>query len=104
MNNTKKLPTTGIKPTIESFFAISVCHFRDQRECRYVLIYLSKNARQRLVNLILVPLPALVNHSEVSFSLLVFIKSDLLAKRCRSQPDNPHALFISSINSRSSSN
>ena len=37
MNNTKKLPTTGIKPTIESFFAISVCHFRDQRECKGII-------------------------------------------------------------------
>lgn len=39
MNNTKKLPTTGIKPTIESFFAISVCHFRDQRECKASRFY-----------------------------------------------------------------
>lgn len=35
MNNTKKLPTTGIKPAIESFFAISVCHFKLHFGCLY---------------------------------------------------------------------
>ena len=37
MNNTKKLPTTGIKPAIESFFAISVCHFCNQSGCKGII-------------------------------------------------------------------
>jgi hypothetical protein len=53
MNNTKKLPTTGIKPTIESFFAISVCHFRDQRECKGIAFQI---IRTRLMILYPVPL------------------------------------------------
>ena len=53
MNNTKKLPTTGIKPAIESFFAISVCHFCNQSGCNGINVnYYSYSIRATIYSVL----------------------------------------------------